>query len=279
MEIALEVREHLAKCVAPYSIGFLSFHVENGVENVRLCGSGTLVKIGKAAGILTAAHVLQSLPTSGKIGLLRFDNRAVRNNLRFDADLAEPVLLPGYKISGYRKEAGPDLGFLKIPPDAVGWLNATNSFVDLSVAPEPGLSATRIYAACGAVDEWTSGVAAIESEFNIKKFEGYFRIGEYLKSEPNSFGNELAELIVDQDGDAPKTYRGMSGGGIWRFSHEKLPSGEDHLEKSLVGVVFYESDLVDNNRRLIFHDWPNIYISLLNQLIERWPQDAAISQS
>ena len=55
--------------VGSFLVGFVRLNTDARGEDGNLAGSGTLVQIRATYGILTAQHVLDSLPTAGPIGL------------------------------------------------------------------------------------------------------------------------------------------------------------------------------------------------------------------
>jgi len=56
----------IGNAVAAYMIGF------DRVEDAVGAGSGRLVTVGKASGVLTAAHVLDNLPDQGAVGIVEY---------------------------------------------------------------------------------------------------------------------------------------------------------------------------------------------------------------
>jgi hypothetical protein len=60
--------EEISKDISDFVIGFVRLHKTEAGNDAELGGSGTLVQIDNTAGILTARHVLEHLPTTGEIG-------------------------------------------------------------------------------------------------------------------------------------------------------------------------------------------------------------------
>jgi hypothetical protein len=60
--------EEISKDISVFVIGFVRLHETEAGNDAELGGSGTLVQIDNTAGILTARHVLEHLPTTGEIG-------------------------------------------------------------------------------------------------------------------------------------------------------------------------------------------------------------------
>ena len=68
-DIPRDVLDDACERVSHFSIGLV--RVEHGAEKLTdLAGSGTLVRVGEAHGILTAGHVLHHLRKENEIGLL-----------------------------------------------------------------------------------------------------------------------------------------------------------------------------------------------------------------
>jgi len=62
--------------------------------------------------------------------------------------------------------------------------------------------------------------------------------------------------------DAPPSFRGVSGGGLWRVSIKRTKTGEfswDHSDISLEGVAFYESGAAEGRRIVRCHGRRTIY--------------------
>jgi hypothetical protein len=121
--------EQISKDISNFIIGFARLTVENKVEDAVSAGSGSLVTVGSLHGILTAAHVLDALPKAGRVGLVTYAN----NPGRFDRQAimmqhTGSVVMRGIKFG----PIGPDLGFLRLPEQEIGWLKAKNSFYNLT---------------------------------------------------------------------------------------------------------------------------------------------------
>src|SRR5262249_35045598 len=134
------------------AVGFLKFR-ENGQE-ADVAGSGTFVQLGKIKGILTAGHVIDNLPETGQVGLVR--PRADFQNLRIDmGHTGRERLWDG--IEGH----APDLGFLKVPDHVAATIEAQGGvFYNLEkprevtlTSPSHRMSESR--AVLGLVDEWS----------------------------------------------------------------------------------------------------------------------------
>src|SRR5579863_9249467 len=97
--------------VTHFEVGFARIQVQDGKEIALSAGSGTLVSVGSIYGILTAAHVIESLPKTGEVGIaLNYEDATKFRRLVIDMEHADPVLIGG-KSSG---ASGPDLAFLRL---------------------------------------------------------------------------------------------------------------------------------------------------------------------
>ena len=121
--------EQISKETALYSVGFVTVSFKGTVEEAVCAGSGTLVTVGSQFGILTAAHVIEALPKDGEVGLVvgiedpaKFQRQTIR------MEHTDSVMMRGRKSS----QAGPDLGFLRLPEETIGWLRARGSFTTSS---------------------------------------------------------------------------------------------------------------------------------------------------
>ena len=241
--------------VSHYTIGLV--RVEHGTEKVTdLAGSGTLVRLGEAHGILTAGHVLHHLRTEDEIGLVL-------------ARIGEPILhRPTFQRQNTRwikllgdgpEDEGPDLGLILLPNVDVGELQARKSFYPLSPAraasPPHGLDG-GFWIICGFAGEETTvrgpergfdrvftfsgscGRVVIEREYTVADFD-YF---------------EFAVGYGGATNDPPKSFGGYSGSGLWQAPVRRRPDGALEIKEVLLsGVAFHQSALVENRRTIKCH--------------------------
>jgi hypothetical protein len=105
-EVDIKIDDALSDQINNSAVGFLKFR-DSGRE-ARVAGSGTFVQLGKIKGSLTAGHVIDNLPETGQVGLVR--PTATLQNLRIDMSHTNREMLWD-KVEGH----APDLGFLKLP--------------------------------------------------------------------------------------------------------------------------------------------------------------------
>lgn len=84
--------------------------------------------VGKVVGVLTAAHVLDNLPNAGSVGIVQYIAEGLHYRKQtIEMAGAAKVVLRGSKFGA----DGPDLGFLRLPAQSVGWISAIQSFYNL----------------------------------------------------------------------------------------------------------------------------------------------------
>src|SRR5882724_9897889 len=128
--------DRLSKEVSNYAVGFVKLSHRERVELADSAGSGTLVTVGSVHGILTAAHVLDTLPREESVGIVlccdRVDQFRHLVITIYDADVLT--------VRGERGIDGPDLGFLRLTEPDIGSLKALSSFYNLSKRREDVLA-------------------------------------------------------------------------------------------------------------------------------------------
>jgi len=134
------------------SIGF----VAPDRPRAKLLGSGILVSFGKLYGILTAAHVLETLQKVEEIGFVECTIRPAQpQGLRFLTNAIDSIKFGEQPDDRF----GPDLAFIRLPDHTAAALNANSSFLNLAQQAElsnapPLAGAERLDVIVGAIDEW-----------------------------------------------------------------------------------------------------------------------------
>ena len=271
--------EKIGKATSHFTIGFGLLRVENGAEHISSAGSGTLVTVGSVHGILTAAHVIDALSKKGQVGIITsVDESSPLQALKIEMDHAVSVVI-GEKRS---VELGPDLAFLRLPPESVGWLTAKNSFYNLlkyrddvlgNKAPAPD----HVDTMTGVIDELTA--EAPGSKPGAKKtlfttiFCGARLIALRYVDEHGLYYFEPSDKI---DFSLPGSFKGMSGGGVWRFYVTKNKDGTlNPIDRQFIAVPFYQSPPSDGKREITCQGPYGIYGSLIDAVTKRWPDEAS----
>lgn len=67
--------------------------------------------------------------------------------------------------------------------------------------------------------------------------------------------------------DIPSTFGGLSGGGLWQAKLRKSAKGELCVEELIYsGVIFYESAILDEMRRLKCHGRVSVHERIVEEL-------------
>lgn len=266
--------ETISADIADFTIGFIRLRNRDGAEDADAAESGTLVTVGALHGILTAAHVLTKLPEHGKVGIVRFP-RAGSAPQKFAIDMSHTErLLVGCNVS---KADGPDLGFLRLSPNDVAILNATNVFFNLDRRREAALldqaESSHFDGVAGVIDEWTTELSPERGFGRIKSFRALFGVGLVIKKrESEGFDLLDFEVTYEEGSRSPYSFGGMSGGALWRVYATKNGEGALSItDKKVFGIAFYQSEIVDRKRIITCHGPMSVYRSLIDEIRKRWP--------
>ncbi len=267
--------EKIANEIANYTIGFAKLLVQDRVEDAVCSGSGTLVFAGRVFGILTAAHVLNELPESGKVGLVTLAGQE-RQFRKLTIEMSETKRIT-IRAKDFSPD-GPDIGFLRLPENSVGWLQAINSFYNLVKtwdellahnAPGPDFT----HAVVGMIGDRTKSIT--EDGLRKKGFEAVFSDGS-IAGTRHANGYELLSFLPNlyPDTQLPGDFRGTSGGALWRVYIGKKGASYEAIGKRLWGVPFYQllPDL-KGRRTLTCHGPDAIYTSMLDEIKKQWPTE------
>jgi len=263
------------RVLSVFSIGFANLITAGEHEDVVAAGSGALVTVGAIQGILTAAHVLEALPTQGRVGLIRYTSTPVIHKQTIEMAFTEKLIIRG---SGSESD-GPDLGFLRLAPDQVATLNATNVFFNLSKRAESILGnrfSCHPYfeGVCGIVAEWTIDDTSGEAgRGRLKGFRGLFGVGKVSGTrEVNGYDLVSFETDRRENEEAPSDYKGVSGAALWRVYFTRDSDNQLSVsDKAIFGVAFHQSQLIDGMRTISCHGPKSVYDILLRKIVDRWP--------
>ena len=179
------------------------------------------------------------------------------------------------------KSDGPDLGFLRLAPNQVASLNATNVFFNLSKRAESILgnrhpSNDYFEGVSGIIAQWTienpTGEAGLD---HIKGFRGIFGVGNVAGSrEFNGYDLVSFETDCRENSKAPSNYKGLSGGALWRVYITKNGDSQVSVsDKRIFGVAFHQSELIDGMRTITCHGEKSVYDVLVRKIKGRWPDE------
>ena len=236
-------------------------HLPGTPEDADPIGSGTLVNVGQVFGILTAQHVADGLTQDSRLGLTigpEGDEHAFQlpiSEARI-VEIAAPV----------NKEYGPDLAFITIPQPYLGTVKSYKSFVDLSadqayLLDDPPTLDSGLWFVCGCPSRMTRRVPSERGFREVIEFRLLCGTGPagstFVKGD---FDYIDMQLNLRAAPNLPRTYRGMSGGGLWQVLIRREASGMFSASRYLLsGVVYYQTELVDERRALRSHGRRSVY--------------------
>src|SRR5437870_3054362 len=121
-DLPQDLRENIVREIGVFAVGLLGVRSVQGNDVLQLYGCGTLVTVADNYYILTAEHVWAAARSARTINLAIVEN--YDHNVPID-----PQMLTA--ITAARRESdewGPDLTFIRIPPEIVGGIKARKSF-------------------------------------------------------------------------------------------------------------------------------------------------------
>jgi hypothetical protein len=241
-EIPDPLKEEIVHRLSDFTVAFLRLDVEDRTHggDAALLGSGILVAIGSTFGILTAHHVIQELPRTGRLGL-------------FLAPTSEPhsVDVNGltYLIArGTEDHVGPDLGAVILAPSIAGTIAAKKSFYNLELRRErlltdPPDPREGLWFCQGFPAENTSVQPDPILGYGFVKY--FYSLGAIGRPQSVEQIGEHDYLTIPVSPSAsppiPNRFGGMSGCGIWQVPLVREKSGAIRYQTFLLsGVAFYQ---------------------------------------
>jgi hypothetical protein len=119
-----EFRDEIGRDTGMFTVALFAIYPPEAHEHLRLAGTGTLLTFGGSHYILTAAHVWENvLVSAARIGI------TLRENLDHQFSMNRDTIVTfGQQRAEVFNEWGPDLVFLRIPPEHVGEISAFRVF-------------------------------------------------------------------------------------------------------------------------------------------------------
>ncbi len=245
----------LLNLLSTYVVGFT---LPDGRNHYDYIGTGTLVEITGKLGILTAKHVLDVLPTEGEARIALFRNRNIGDFAMLDLAHTTRVSL---------NDA--DVGFLTLPAPLSTTLNAYKSFKPLITDAVHTPELPRLAVLLGVPDEWTTNEIVLgghRRQFHLLGTKGTI-IEKRQQGSHDIF--TLRPDLADPYA-APKSYGGVSGGGVWlAFISE---DGRDVADRRLIGVAYLEREIPGEGLVIDCYGPETIYRDLVNAVAEQAAQ-------
>ncbi len=240
--------------------------VSGGLATEPVCCSGTFVRINSMAGILTARHVWTTIERSSRLVLLV-------GGRPYDVDPSVlRALGPSDQATLPEVNAPvPDVTFVRLPPPVCGHIEAYDKvFYSIDIRRQDaqldlfGEKGFWILAGSPQVlFDAKSGL--VPSFFYDTAVEKRIAFGDwdYL----------FVNLNLDKNPGIPRTYGGVSGGGIWRAEFSQTEDETVFAVKApardilLCGVAFYQT--AAEGRQILGHGPKSLYETLCKYAIDR----------
>lgn len=260
-DLPVSLTETVGTQILSYSTVLIRLRKREHGPWLQQIGSGTFVATPNGYGILTANHVAEELEKGDRLGVMLGPEGKAHN---FSFSFMELVVVK----SGVAKieEFGPDLAFIKIPPNRTGTVKMYKSFYNLetfrSEAVKPNLDWHEgLWVLCGTPNsESTSEQLKIGDFRQVETFysycwfsapERYFERNNLDYFDVRASDHEKSDPTID--------FGGSSGGGLWRVIIRKMNNDWVVDKYILTGVIFYQSEIEENHRFLRSHGPLSIY--------------------
>jgi hypothetical protein len=252
--------EAVAQDLQEFGVGFLRIEDTRDGQDAVLLGSGTLVKAAGKHAILTAHHVLEVLPRTGRLGLILAPT--VHQHTIDTTGLIYKEI-----ARGSVDQDGPDLGAVILSPQIAAAIAARKIFYNLDLRREKLLSNPPerdygVWFVNGFVAEGTRHEPGRDQYTAIKAFFNLTGAGgpDTEATEVGDYDYYAFPVTYGAQSVAPRSFQGMSGGGLWQVPISKDEQGVwRHKTPWLSGVVFYQEETQANHGAVKCHGRRSVY--------------------
>ena len=215
---------------------FLSAMCRSG--EVNPAGTATLVSYSGSHFLLTAEHVWSTLRRNAAgIGIPLLQEVGL---YWIPRDFVAPITTGKRASDAW----GPDLALLQLGPPAIAAMGARRSFLNLekqaALATAQIDDSVSLWFFTGAPAEFAEYAAADGAEV------GVLSVGSRIKERHSPGDHDYIDVELGERGDRvlPSSYRGVSGGPLWRVER-RFTEGKNGVRlaatPTLHGVAFFES--------------------------------------
>jgi hypothetical protein len=228
-----DLAEKIGRDIGQYAVALLSVSGKGENEELRFCGSGSLVSVGDEAYILTAYHVWKKFEDTVGIGLTLNEEDV---DHRFFMDLKLVMGFGPKQLLEWENPRGPDMVLLRIPPQYLGKLKEVKRFYPLTadVPKPPNVDSVDVWILIGSPGEQNK-ILPKHASLTINA------IYATIRSECTQEDLDYVDLDMDTAFPGiPQRFVGMSGSGFWIIS--LFDSGESGIQwvADLVGMASWE---------------------------------------
>lgn len=243
----------------------------NGQQLSKHIGSGTFVSVGQAYGILTAQHVVELLDDPFMLGI-----SAAREGQEDAMSVSRDKMRIFEVAKRESDEFGPDLAFILLSDwEDVSTIKASRSFYPMEHGQkelsdnQPPLDA-GIWFVCGAAGEHFVEEESKTGFLKILSFkQTCFPVIPNKQFERGKF--DYIDLELNTKDTLPTSFGGVSGGGVWQVTIERLNNSRYISRRYLLsGVAYFEQSPSNETRFLRCHGSKSIYSPLMQVIKGRF---------
>jgi hypothetical protein len=217
----------------------------------KVLGSGVLVSIEGRRGILTCGHVAEAYEKLPEIGLIRFSAGGQQRRMLKLGDTQTIIL----QSSDTWSEKDLDLAFTYLPPDVASSIESQSVFLNIEK------NRTKMEASAPAEGKHADAMLGLVAEFSQKPFvegqefispmRGVLHTGHICNQENGLLTFDAMDYNLKE---LPKSFGGMSGGGLWRIYFVEDENGPKLIATILCGVASWQID----DRKIACQGWDRI---------------------
>ena len=259
MDVPKKLIDDCNKRHGHYTVGFVRVERSERTVDAILLGSGVLVKVGDVCAILTADHVLDILPQSGRLGLILSDTA--------EQTTIEVSGINYLSISrGEDEERGPDIGAVLLSHPVAAALEARKTFYNLNrlekrMLSNPPDDQVGIWAVQGFVEQLTvlePNPSPFERLKAFCQFGVFGGVKEYVSIGDHDY--YTFPLYESPSDDIPSNFGGCSGGGLWHVILKETEEGELAVGEILLqGLTYFQYPPHQGSSALRCHGPRSIY--------------------
>lgn len=260
---AHDISDAILSHISNFAIGLV---VRMPGEGSKVLGSGVLVSIEGRRGILTCGHVADAYANLTEIGMVRFVAGSGQQRRMLQLGDTQTVIIQSSDSFSEKKEVL-DLAFTIIPPDVALSIEARSVFLNMERNREKMESLARsegkhIDAMLGLVDEFSQTPYVENREF-ISPMRGVLHSGNVCSQENGLLTFEAMKYNLQ---DLPKSFGGMSGGGVWRIYFEEDNEKAIIVATMLCGIASWQID----DKKIACQGWDRIDQALVPNVREKF---------
>jgi hypothetical protein len=260
-------RNDLITMIGLSTVGFIR---HNGSEPPNSLGSGTLIKYGKVFGVATCAHAWRAVKASKEVGVMCFTVRGKTQQAKpFNPEEMDAVPFGQYPWT----VRGPDLAFVRLPAETEGHFQSLATVRNLQRQWElltgEAFRDYHCHAVAGVVDEKTK-LSTPSAGRGVVSFSAFVSVGAVKRRLLIADYDKLAyEPQALPTTELPDSWKGTSGGGLWRLRVNDDDEGDHKLEVALAGITHRET----RRGNIICHGPRSLYGKLAAAMRAKWPND------